>query len=114
MTVIRTILGLNLIPASTACLILNRTYVTNVYYLSPIVRSQGQADAVYFDLSSAFDLVPHSLLLNKLSAFRLTSGHVNWVRSYISKRKSQVHVILMFSLRSAGICLGTSSLYCVH
>jgi hypothetical protein len=53
-----------------------------------LFTSQGQADAIYFDLSSAFDLVP----LQKLSAFGLSDGYVNLFDSYLTNRKSQVHV----------------------
>jgi hypothetical protein len=45
-----------------------------------ILQVTEAADAVYFDLSSAFDLVPHSLLLNKLSASGLPVTYVNWAR----------------------------------
>jgi hypothetical protein len=36
-------------------------------------------DAIYFDLTSAFDLVPHSLLLHKLSALGFSGGYVDWI-----------------------------------
>jgi hypothetical protein len=39
-----------------------------------------------------FDLVPHTLLLQKLNAFRLSGGYVNWFCSYSTNRQSQVHV----------------------
>jgi hypothetical protein len=65
--------------------------VTYVEFFSALVGSQGQADAIYFDLSNAFDLVPH-FLLHKLSAFGLSGGCVNWFRSYLSNRKSEVRV----------------------
>jgi hypothetical protein len=60
--------------------------VTYVDFISPLVGSQRQADAIYFDLSNAFDLVPHSLLLHKLSAFGRSGGYVNWFRSYLCNR----------------------------
>jgi hypothetical protein len=66
--------------------------VTFVEFITPLVYSQGQADAIYFDLINAFDLVPHSLLLHKLSALGLSGGYVNWFRSYLSGQQSQVRV----------------------
>jgi hypothetical protein len=64
--------------------------VTFVDFIFPLVCSQRQADAIYFDLSNAFDLVPHSLLLHKLSALGLSGGYVNWF--CLSGRHSQVRV----------------------
>jgi hypothetical protein len=47
---------------------------------------------MYFDLTSAFDLVPHTLLLHKLSALGFSDGYVNWMRSYLIDRQSQVRI----------------------
>jgi hypothetical protein len=58
----------------------------------PVVRSQRQADAVYFDLSNAFDIVPHNLLFHKLSSFGFSDGYVSWFRSYLTDRQSRVHI----------------------
>jgi hypothetical protein len=66
--------------------------VTYVDFIVPLVGSQRQAHDIYFDLSNWFYPVPHSLLLQKLSAFGLSGGYVNRFRSYLSNRKSQVHV----------------------
>jgi hypothetical protein len=63
--------------------------VTYVDFISFLVGSQRQADAIYFDLSIAFGLVPHSLLTYKLGAFGLSGGYENWFHSYLSNRKSQ-------------------------
>jgi hypothetical protein len=43
--------------------------VTFLDFLTPVVRGQGQADAIYFDLSNTLDLVPHNMLLHKLGSF---------------------------------------------
>jgi hypothetical protein len=66
--------------------------ITFVDFITPLICSQRQADVIYFDLSNAFDLVLHSLLLHKLSALGLSGGYVNWFRSYLSGRQSQVRV----------------------
>jgi hypothetical protein len=60
--------------------------VTYFEFITPLVTSQGQADDIYFDLSSAFHLV------QKLSAFGVSDGYVNWFCSYLTNRKSQVRV----------------------
>jgi hypothetical protein len=62
-------------------------------YLNSIMLSvctQGQIDSVYFDLSSAFDIVPHNILLHKLSNFGLSSSYVDWFHSYLDSRHSSV------------------------
>jgi hypothetical protein len=43
-------------------------WVTYLHFMTPLVDSQPQADAIHFDLASAFDLIAHAPLLPKLSA----------------------------------------------
>jgi hypothetical protein len=43
--------------------------VTYLDFITPVVGCQDQADAIYFDLISAFDLDPHALLFHQLSGF---------------------------------------------
>jgi retron-type reverse transcriptase len=70
------------------------TYLNDV---TPSVCSQGQFHSVYFDLSQAFDKVPHAVLLNKLSQFRLSSSYVKWFQSYLLNRSSFVRILGKFS-----------------
>jgi hypothetical protein len=57
-------------------LVISRYTITNLVsyldYISPLVFSQRQVDAIYFDLSSSIDFVPHTFLLLKLSACGLS------------------------------------------
>jgi len=43
-------------------------------------------DAVFLDLSKAFDTVDHHLLLQKLINIGLTDSTVQWLRSYLTNR----------------------------
>jgi len=78
-------------------------FVLYLDYVSPLVCSRPQFDAIYsyFDLNSFFELVPHTLLLNILSACGLFGGYVIRFHSYVSSRYSVVrfHSIIWYSLK---------------
>jgi hypothetical protein len=57
----------------------------------PSVCTQGQIESVYFDLCSAFHIVPHNIL-HKLSNFGLSSSYVDWFHSYLDNRHSSVRI----------------------
>ena len=44
------------------------------------------------DLSAAFDMVDHPLLLEKLKLFGLEEGSLSWIRSYLTNRTQNVYV----------------------
>jgi lipoprotein signal peptidase len=58
----------------------------------PSVNTQGQTDSVYFDLSNTFDIVPHNLLLRKVTNSGLSYGYVNWFHSNLAKIQSSVRI----------------------
>lgn len=64
--------------------------VSFLQYAAPSVLNQKQLDTVYFDLSRAFDVVSHDLLLHKLCNFGLTPSYVKIFRSYLENRTFRV------------------------
>jgi hypothetical protein len=61
--------------------------ITYPDFIFPLVRYQRQVDSVYSNLSSAFDLVSHPILLSKLCAYGQTDGYVNWFCSCLTNRQ---------------------------
>ncbi|XP_075167476.1 uncharacterized protein LOC142239568 [Haematobia irritans] len=73
-----------------------RSTVTNLVSFSQYCISNFelgfQIDAIYTDLSKAFDKVSHPLLINKLFALGFHSSFLNWIASYLSERRCVVVV----------------------
>lgn len=49
-----------------------------------------QVDCVFLDFKKAFDTMPHSLLLHKLSALQLHSQIYHWLEDYLTFRTQAV------------------------
>jgi hypothetical protein len=75
--------------------LLNRNLVACLIDVLPSICSQGQFDSVYFDFSQAFDIVSHTLLLDKFNNFGLF--YENFFQSYLSNRSSFVRIFGKFS-----------------
>lgn len=60
---------------------------------------EAEVDAVYTDLSRAFDSVNHCLLLLSLKVFPIISGYLQWIVSFIICRQK----FLRFCLTSINI-----------
>jgi hypothetical protein len=54
-----------------------------------LANSEREEDAIYSDLSSAFDTVSHTILLRKLSDLAFCGDHVIWFHSCLTDRQSQ-------------------------
>jgi hypothetical protein len=84
-------------------------YLSRFYHAS--FSTQGQTDSVYFDLSNILDIVPHNILLCKLSNVELSSSYVDWFHSYLVNRKCFVRIsgTLSFSyLVKSGVPQGST------
>ena len=47
---------------------------------------------VFIDLSKAFDIVDHSILLKKLQLYGITDKNLTWFQSYLSNRKQYIEI----------------------
>ena len=56
------------------------------------VEDGKMVGVMLIDLSAAFDMVDHNLLLKKLELFGFDNGAVGWIQSYLSKRYQSVCV----------------------
>ena len=54
------------------------------------IASGEEVDAIYLDLSKAFDMVPHNLLIMKLESYGISGSILLWFCSYLSGRQQRV------------------------
>ena len=52
----------------------------------------GETGAVLTDLSKAFDCIDHNLLIAKLNAYGFEKQSINFIYSYLTKRKQRTKV----------------------
>ena len=48
--------------------------------------------ALLLDLSAAFDLIPHSILLKKMKVYNFDEGTISFFKSYLGERKQVVQI----------------------
>lgn len=65
------------------------TYVSS---LVPALEKRQQIDAIYVDFTKAFDRVPHSLAVDKLSRMGLPAWLTRWISSYLTDRSAYVRI----------------------
>ena len=54
------------------------------------VDAKRLVGSIMLDYSAAFDIIDHSLLLDKLSCYGFTSSAVRWIKSYLTNRSQRV------------------------
>ncbi|KAJ4449146.1 hypothetical protein ANN_00541, partial [Periplaneta americana] len=60
--------------------------------LAEEVDRGGRIDAVVIDFSKAFDLVPHDILIDKLSRLGIDKRVVLWIQEFLKGRTQRVRV----------------------
>lgn len=53
---------------------------------------QMKTTVFFFDMSKAFDMVPHDLLLYKLEKYGIRGNTLNWLQSYLTNRQQCVEI----------------------
>lgn len=56
------------------------------------IDKKNPTTAIFFDMSKAFDFVPHNLLLQKCEFYGIRGIPNKWIRSYLSERHQQVEI----------------------
>ena len=56
------------------------------------INNSETVGTVFLDLTKAFDLVNHKLLLQKLTAYKFSSNTQLWFQSYLTNRSQQVNI----------------------
>ena len=67
------------------------TQLLEVYHeLLASLASGKEVDAIYLDLSKAFNKVPHHLLTTKLERYGISGSLLKWFTSYLANRNQRV------------------------
>ncbi|KAL1447350.1 hypothetical protein WDU94_005656 [Cyamophila willieti] len=64
--------------------------VSFLQFIAPAVLDRNQVDTIYFDLSRAFDVVNHALLVKKLGKFGLSHLYSKFFSDYLGGRHFKV------------------------
>jgi hypothetical protein len=57
--------------------------------------------ACFLDLSAAFDIVDHPLLLEKLGLYGFSENSINWVASYLGGRSQTVYIYRIIPVKNS-------------
>lgn len=87
---------LNLLTPMQHGFCMGKSTVTNLLeftdYITQNMMKGGQVDAVFMDLSKAFDKICHAILLQKLCELQINTRIINLIKSYLENRTQIVCV----------------------
>jgi Reverse transcriptase (RNA-dependent DNA polymerase) len=66
--------------------------------IDSILKSIDENDktaGIFLDLSKAFDVVDHEILLSKLYAYGIRGNSFHWIKSFLKDRKQYVHISII-------------------
>jgi len=73
-----------------------RSCLTNLIsfydHMTCLVDEGKAVDVIYLDFSKAFDIVPHSILLEKLAAQGLDGCTLHWIKNWLNGRAQRAVV----------------------
>ena len=56
------------------------------------INRNDMVGTVFLDLSKAFDVVNHNILIQKLKCYKFSPSAIAWFESYLNNRSQQVHI----------------------
>lgn len=85
-----------IIPMSQHGFVKGRSTTTNLLQFTTFIMeglgSGAQIDSFYADFSKAFDRIDHSCLREKLNRLGFPTHWIQWISSYLEKRKQRVRI----------------------
>jgi hypothetical protein len=92
-----------------------RSTTSNLLYTDHLIHKEincgNAADVILFDVSKAFDTVPHSLLLDKLTANFGVVGKLHaWIKAFLTSRTQAVklsHIVSQATPVASGVIQGS-------
>ena len=60
--------------------------------LLSILENGRNVDVVFLDFSKVFDLIDHSMMLEKLAALGISGNFLRWIASFLTESRQRVRV----------------------
>ena len=84
----------NLLSSKQHGFVKNKACLTNLLesldFLTKTYSEKDSVDMILLDFAKAFDTVPHKRLLLKISKYGIKGQVLDWIKSFLSKRRQRV------------------------